>query len=66
MTPTAEGRGESARDDRVSYWLASTAREGQAQQSVPDRADVVVIGAGIVGLTAAHLLCKAGRDVVVL
>ena len=30
------------------------------------RADVLVVGAGIVGLTAALLLCKAGRKVVVL
>jgi hypothetical protein len=60
MTPPAEGRGEAGRgeacrDDRVSYWLASTSREGPARSALPDRADVVVVGAGIVGLTAAYL-----------
>jgi glycine/D-amino acid oxidase-like deaminating enzyme/nitrite reductase/ring-hydroxylating ferredoxin subunit len=66
MTPPAEGRGEAGRDDRVSYWLASTSREGAARSALPGRADVVVVGAGIVGLTAAYLLCEAGRDVVLL
>jgi glycine/D-amino acid oxidase-like deaminating enzyme/nitrite reductase/ring-hydroxylating ferredoxin subunit len=66
MTPPAEGRGEAARDDRVSYWLASTSRESPRRSALPDRADVVVVGAGIVGLTAAYLLGEAGRDVVIL
>src|SRR6266576_1761593 len=66
MTPPAEGRGEDGRNDRVSYWLASTSRERPARSALPDRADVVVVGAGIVGLTAAYLLCEAGRDVVLL
>ena len=33
---------------------------------VPEQADVVVVGAGITGLTTALLLGRAGRDVVVL
>ncbi len=36
------------------------------KQTVPDQAEVVVIGAGMGGLTAAALLAKAGRDVVVI
>ncbi len=37
-----------------------------SRPSVPERADVVVIGAGMGGLTAAALLSKAGLDVCVL
>lgn len=62
----AYGRGESARDDRVSYWLASTPNVSFPQEELPDRADVVVVGSGISGLTAAYLLSKAGSRVVVL
>jgi glycine/D-amino acid oxidase-like deaminating enzyme/nitrite reductase/ring-hydroxylating ferredoxin subunit len=76
VTFTADGRGESARGDRVSYWLASTPRaslsEGDGRgvglptTDLPVRADVVVVGAGIVGLTTAYLLCQAGTSVVLL
>ena len=38
----------------------------QADNQVPDRCDVVVIGAGAGGLTAAGLLSKAGLQTVVL
>jgi glycine/D-amino acid oxidase-like deaminating enzyme/nitrite reductase/ring-hydroxylating ferredoxin subunit len=37
-----------------------------AVPDVPEQADVVVVGAGITGLTTALLLGRAGRDVVVL
>ncbi len=36
------------------------------KQNVPTEAEVVVIGAGMGGLTAAALLAKAGREVVVI
>ncbi len=35
------------------------------QDSLPDAVDVVVIGAGIVGITAAYYLAKGGRSVLV-
>jgi glycine/D-amino acid oxidase-like deaminating enzyme/nitrite reductase/ring-hydroxylating ferredoxin subunit len=58
--------GEAARDDRRSYWVASTDAPELSSLEGSVRADVVVIGAGIVGLTAALLLCEADRKVVVL
>jgi prolycopene isomerase len=36
------------------------------KQTVPTQAEIVVIGAGMGGLTAAALLAKAGREVVVI
>src|SRR5918997_3160231 len=50
----------------VSLWM-STAKVSDAPPLAQDeRADVVVIGAGIAGLSAAYELCKAGKSVVVL
>lgn len=49
------------------YWLATAPRfTGAATGELPRRADVVVIGAGFTGLSAARSLAKAGVDVVVL
>jgi len=58
--------GEASRRDRISYWIASTDAPELPGLEGSIRADVVVVGAGIVGLTAALLLCEAGRKVVVL
>jgi glycine/D-amino acid oxidase-like deaminating enzyme/nitrite reductase/ring-hydroxylating ferredoxin subunit len=58
--------GEASRHDRRSYWIASTDAPELSSLRGSIRADVVVIGAGIVGLTAALLLCEADRKVVVL
>jgi protoporphyrinogen oxidase len=38
----------------------------ESSHPLPDRADVVVVGAGLAGLAAARVLCAAGRQVVVL
>jgi glycine/D-amino acid oxidase-like deaminating enzyme len=62
----ARCRGEASRHDRRSYWIASTDAPELSSLKGPIRSDVVVIGAGIVGLTAALLLCEADRKVVVL
>jgi glycine/D-amino acid oxidase-like deaminating enzyme len=58
--------GEAVRADRVSYWIASSEAPHRRPLAADTEADVVVVGAGIVGLTAAFLLAEAGRDVLVL
>jgi glycine/D-amino acid oxidase-like deaminating enzyme/nitrite reductase/ring-hydroxylating ferredoxin subunit len=62
----AVGIGEASRRDRLSYWIASTDAPELPTLEGSIRVDVVVVGAGIVGLTVALLLCEAGRNVVVL
>lgn len=55
------------RDPALSLW-ASTARPTQdfAPLEGERRADVVVVGGGYTGLSAAHHLAKAGQSVIVL
>lgn len=54
----------------ASLWNAtaapSPARPFSAVQPIDDPVDVLVVGAGIVGLTTALLLARAGRSVLVL
>lgn len=47
-------------------WLADTPRPDRRGASLPERVDVVVVGAGIAGLTTAALLARSGRGVAVL
>lgn len=50
-----------------SYWLDTAPRfSGGAQGSVPMQTDVVVIGGGFTGLSAAVSLSRKGRSVVLL
>ncbi|TXK84829.1 FAD-dependent oxidoreductase [Paenibacillus sp. N3.4] len=50
-----------------SYWLHSTPNMPQFPSLTEDlKADVVVVGAGITGITSAYLLAKRGLKVVVL
>jgi glycine/D-amino acid oxidase-like deaminating enzyme len=49
-----------------SYWLSGAAQPRREPLKRHTRADVVVVGAGITGLTTAYLLAAAGRSVVVL
>ena len=48
------------------YWATSATFPQFAKLTDDVVADVVVIGAGVTGLTAAYLLAKAGKRVVVL
>lgn len=49
-----------------SYWIDSAPLPSFAKVDHDGRFDVVVVGAGITGLTAAYLLARAGRSVAVL
>ncbi|MDQ4062021.1 MAG: FAD-dependent oxidoreductase [Pseudomonadota bacterium] len=50
----------------VSLWMETATVEDAAPLSGDERADVVVVGAGISGLSTAYELARAGRSVVVL
>lgn len=47
-------------------WQEQVAREPLAVSDVPDRADVVVVGGGYCGMSAARSAAEAGADVVVI
>ncbi|WP_138467159.1 FAD-binding oxidoreductase [Poseidonocella sp. HB161398] len=48
------------------YWWEAARPAPQAEAPLPERADVVIVGAGYAGLGAAIPLARAGRSVVVL
>ncbi|MFI0449349.1 FAD-dependent oxidoreductase [Actinomadura sp. 6N118] len=51
----------------LSYWVDSAPGPFKRDwPPLPDEADVLVLGAGIAGLTTAYLLARAGRSVTVL
>ncbi len=54
------------RNPNVSYWIDSTPRTTYPRLEGDQEYDVVIIGAGLVGLTAAYFLKKAGQRVAVL
>jgi glycine/D-amino acid oxidase-like deaminating enzyme/nitrite reductase/ring-hydroxylating ferredoxin subunit len=56
----------TANSHTTPYWSTSSSFPQFAKLADDAEADVVVVGAGITGLTAAYLLAKAGRRVIVL
>lgn len=52
--------------DTTPYWSASASFPQFPKLDGDAQADVVVVGAGITGLTAAYLLARAGRSVLVI
>jgi len=57
---------ESDEGRTVSYWQSSAEEPKTSTLKNPIETDVCVIGGGISGLTAAYLLTKAGREVIVV
>src|SRR5262245_30641874 len=52
--------------DTKPYWWLAAPRPPIAAATLPQQADVVIVGSGLTGLNAARELARAGRHVVVL
>jgi glycine/D-amino acid oxidase-like deaminating enzyme/nitrite reductase/ring-hydroxylating ferredoxin subunit len=57
---------ESFHSDTRPIWTADAVIKKQPQQTASVTVDVCIVGAGISGLTAAHLLKRAGKTVAVI
>ncbi len=53
-------------DESLSLWIDTTSPTNYPSLSGQVHADVAIIGAGITGITAAYLLAKAGKSVVLV
>jgi glycine/D-amino acid oxidase-like deaminating enzyme/nitrite reductase/ring-hydroxylating ferredoxin subunit len=56
----------SVKSDTIPYWSTSATFPQYTKLADDAQTDVVVVGAGITGLTAAYLIAKAGKRVIVL
>lgn len=57
---------ERGNEASLSYWIDTTGPTSFPPLGEDAQADVVIVGAGIVGITAAYLLAKEGKSVIVL
>lgn len=57
---------EAHSETNVSYWVDSTDSEPHPSLQGDVEVDVAIVGAGIVGLTAARMLKRSGKSVAVL
>ena len=48
------------------WWMAAPRPDVDPEEKLPDKADVVIVGSGYTGLSAALTLARASRDVLVL
>lgn len=63
---STEPNGYELPEQSRSYWIATAGLPPFEPLTTNLSADIVIVGAGIAGLTAAYLLAKEGADVVVL
>ena len=50
----------------VSLWMGTTVLEDAPALDKDEKADVVIVGSGIAGMSVAYELAKAGKNVVIL
>jgi len=50
----------------VSLWMGTTVLKDAPALDKEDKADVVIIGSGIAGMSVAYELVKAGKSVLIL
>ena len=56
----------AASDESLSLWIDTTPSTSYPSLNGDMEADVAIVGAGITGITAAYLLAKAGKSVVLV
>jgi siroheme synthase (precorrin-2 oxidase/ferrochelatase) len=66
LTIKEDGSMATKNSDTTPYWSTSATFPQFAKLAQDVVADVAVVGAGVTGLSAAYLLAKAGKHVIVL